>query len=834
MPENLRQRDSVTRNRRCGKAYWLAVGVLFAALMPACTLLSVGRFIKNEYAPAMGRADTKRLASLSTPELADLYGRLTDAQLRALMQMGTAPAPKGSVSQKAGSAPSGKLDAFSSSKSRAWMRVKSGGQKITFRLRRVRGNWRVEDLWIHQKQGHWSFRDVLGLYALALRLGEDFRAGHLDAERVEPSLHAALAPLAARMHAWGVFREKPDEEPDTGDAGESMRLVNLTFSEEGARVDVAWGKLEVSVRAVHRKEWKLAGVELRLPGRPVLSLEKLARVLGPALMRLGDMRFSPGPEAFSYERVAELFAAPLRERLDPVMAPLWRSLAPLLPELVRSSAKEGHAPEKKPANADAGKKAVLDAWLQKVGWAPAGDGLEIFLRIDERNAARLAFDARGCITDFRVTIDSQTITAFHVAGFAPFVRWWEAVAGGKWTDPVRWLHEGLKLLDETHAGIEKQLPGRFSLIPLRLAAPAVSKSSSFGGNPAARHLPPMKLKSLRMAPAQVDLVMQVWGHDFHWTWMFADGIARLSGVNLDGRQELLDFLHPLAPLWRLLEGLASGDAPMAESALGPQAQARLGAPLAELVRVQGDFLQRFLREAAAVLVLKIAAGTESGADSKRPGASGDAPAGGGLQNIRLDVAARELVLGEMRVRFGLRTDGAWGFELPEPSPVRARRGAADHLLAVPELWPVLVGLYLGLVQESPGKLAAFSSPDFNAKVWRRLGRTGLQKLLKKFEISLEAPRADRLFGGADSARSGASGGAPAGGGGVRITGTQLRMQGRWPFAKIFIDAGGKTVEVKFSWDSRRRMLVLDDVRITVKILGRDVRLSLKNDLNQLL
>jgi hypothetical protein len=38
-----------------------------------------------------------------------------------------------------------------------------GGQKITFLFRRTRGKWRVEDLWIHQKKGHWSFRDVLGL-----------------------------------------------------------------------------------------------------------------------------------------------------------------------------------------------------------------------------------------------------------------------------------------------------------------------------------------------------------------------------------------------------------------------------------------------------------------------------------------------------------------------------------------------------------------------------------------------------------------------------------------------------------------------------------------------
>ena len=160
----------------------------------------------------------------------------------------------------------------------------------------------------------------------------------------------------------------------------------------------------------------------------------------------------------------------------------------------------------------------------------------------------------------------------------------------------------------------------------------------------------------------------------------------------------------------------------------------------------------------------------------------------------------------------------------------------DHLLAVPELWPVLAGLYLGLAQESPGQLAAFSSPDFNARVWRKLGKSGLQNLLKKFGISIELPdgralvRAWLLAPPTPAAENPPKSGTAA----LRITGTQLRMQGRWPFAKIFLDAGGKDLEIKFSWDSRRKMLVLDDVRITVAIFGRNMQLSLKNDLNKLL
>jgi hypothetical protein len=70
--EEFRQRNSVARMRLHGKAQFVMAGLLWVFL-PSCTLLSVGRFVKNEYAPALAKSDTRRLASLSTAELADVY-----------------------------------------------------------------------------------------------------------------------------------------------------------------------------------------------------------------------------------------------------------------------------------------------------------------------------------------------------------------------------------------------------------------------------------------------------------------------------------------------------------------------------------------------------------------------------------------------------------------------------------------------------------------------------------------------------------------------------------------------------------------------------------------
>lgn len=772
----------------------------------------------------MEKGDTRRLAVLSTEKLADLYGRLTDEQLRRLMQLGTTPSSGPSTSK---TAPAGQLDAFSSKGNRARLRVKSGGQKITFLVRRVQGKWRVEDLWIHQKQGHWRFQDVLELYVLALQLIDGLRIGKLDAALVEPSLHEALMEIVERLPQWGVLgklHESTEEEKEEKTTNK-LRMVDLTFSPNAAQVDLAWGQMNASIFLSHQDTWKLSGAQLRVFDREPLSLETLAKVLGPTLVVLGDMRFAPQPKVFTYERVAGLLATQLRQQLDPVFAPLWRTIVPFVPAMVQSSTTTANAK----ASASTSSMEKWGAWLQKVNWKLSQEGgLEIVLHISTKNIARVSWDTDGKVKSFQVMLDGQEITTAHLAGFAPFARWWESVTGGKWNNPVRWVHEGVLLLDEKYTHIEKQLPRTFSLFhnPFLPTSASLSKVMP-QGNPASLHLPPMKIQSLQLTSTQLHVIMNVWNRDFDWTWIFSEGSWRLSSVKLEGKWELLDFLYILPPLWRLVEGLAVADGQMVVSALGPQAQARMGAPLQELLRVQGVFVMQFFKDAALTGLSAVLNTTTDDAQ-----VSSKMHIDKNVEQIQLDMTNRVLSLPSMQVQFGLRKDGVWGVELPTPKPVRERRTVAEHLLAMPELWPTMIGLYLGLAQQSPARLAAFSSPDFNAKVWRKLGRTGLQNLLKKFELSIEPPQAKMLFTQPQPqvrhARPGEKNTK------VQITGTQLRMQGRWPFAKIFLDANGKKIELKFSWNLRRQMLVLNDVRITVTILGRTMQLSLKNDLNVLL
>jgi hypothetical protein len=199
--------------------------------------------------------------------------------------------------------------------------------------------------------------------------------------------------LPARFPAWGCFRKKPGQRKGRGKNGKNLRMVNLDVFAQGAQVDIAWGKLEISVQASH-KGWVAAC-------RRGFSLFRKGTVPGNAGAHAGARKIQwetcttrPAPDVFTYEPIAKIFSDPLRKQLDPVLAPLWISIAPLVPALLQPAGpKAGAKPE---AHERAGSTEKLNAWLQKIKWNTTGDGsLEFFVQFGAKNTARSAFSNSG-------------------------------------------------------------------------------------------------------------------------------------------------------------------------------------------------------------------------------------------------------------------------------------------------------------------------------------------------------------------------------------------------------------------------------------------------------
>ena len=69
---------------------------------------------------------------------------------------------------------------------------------------------------------------------------------------------------------------------------------------------------------------------------------------------------------------------------------------------------------------------------------------------------------------------------------------------------------------------------------------------------------------------------------------------------------------------------------------------------------------------------------------------------------------------------------------------------------------------------------------------------------------------------------------------VRVLGTLVRSDRRYPFAEIWLLVDGRRIDFNFTWDAARKIFVLNEVRVQVKVMGRDMTFGLKENLNSLL
>ncbi|MBU1068014.1 hypothetical protein KJ975_00460, partial [Myxococcota bacterium] len=444
-------------------------------LSSACTLISVGNTVKKEFGPALSRGDVPKLVKLSTPELGDLFSRFTNAEIRQLLRWGSTPPPKklgvASAKPKSGSAKpeavpkiTGSLDGFSSSGNRARLRVKSGSVKYTFLMHRIRGDWRVHDILIHRPGGQWSFQAILGLFITAKDILEDARRGVTSELRMSRPLVDALGPVVARLPVWGLLAKQ--DKPDEDEKGKEplLAFVDLSFSGDDATATFRVAGIPVDLKTRRSgKGWVLQDAVFHVPGRPALGLLMLAQSFGPALVVLGDMRYAPGRAPYAFERVQALLDERLAGQLVPVLSPLWSPAVPLLASRLRPK----KIPEDKviPGGpAGTGARALLGSLLTAVTWKNAGPHLEVRLAYDGWALTTL-WTTTGRLSKVKIWTGTHEILPRHLAGFAPFSHWWNAVVSGQWSDPATWLHEGVRLLAAPLSAVEPLLPRTLSLFP---------------------------------------------------------------------------------------------------------------------------------------------------------------------------------------------------------------------------------------------------------------------------------------------------------------------------------------------------------------------------------
>ncbi len=847
----------------------------------ACTLISVGNTVKKDFAPALSRGDIPALVRHSTPELGALFARFTEAEIRQLMRWGTTPPPgkgTGKGTSKSSTPPkmSGSLDDFTSTGNTAKLRVKSGPVRYTFVLHRIVGRWRVHDLLIHRKAGDWSFKQILTLFLSAKELVAGARTGKLDDRLLAPELAMALAPIVARLPAWGLLQRKDDDKdtPENDDDGPLLAFVDLMFRGDGAVVSwrIAGVPVEMSLRK-SQTVWVLEDVVTRVEGRSPLGLTATLRALGPALVVLGDMRWTPGSEPYAWDRVRALMHDDLATSLSPILAPVWRPFSPLLSSRFRPTPGES-TDGGTPSGEGSPRQRLLDV-LKMVGWSREGQDLVLSLDTGEWGVRTRWSDA-GKLTNLVVTTGRQEIRTRHLSGFAPFSRWWDSLLTGQVNDPARWLHEGLRLLDEPYSGLEPLVPRTLTLPPglialLHAAWPAAKGPAAPDGQarPASddlSHLPPVRLEHFSFTPERTELEIRALGRHFLWVWRWRQETWRLASLQVDRDTDLLPALWLLPPAWRAIEGFNTRSAPLLTSALAEPAAERLGPGLAVLFDTHGKWLGELVDETLELLRLKLNEPPQWKESTPKP----PADPGTGTPGPVLDTRVRTLTLAGRTLAFSVRSDGAWGLVLPDPPAVKARTSPADHALAIVELWPTLAGLYLGLAASDTTALARFSSADFTRKVWRKLSGKRLATMLDR--LGVEVPTLsgqtllDLLFpghapvvpvpekGSASEVISGLrrlAGGAPvkvlpkvarqvvsAGGRtrspSVRVLGTLVRSDRRYPFAEIWLLVDGRRIDFNFTWDAARKIFVLNEVRVQVKVMGRDMTFGLKENLNSLL
>ena len=826
----------------------------------ACTLISVGNTVKKDFAPALSRGDIPALVRHSTPELGELFSRFTQAEIQQLMRWGTTPPPSKSTGAKsssnAKSAPpkvTGSLDDFTSTGNTARLRVKSGPVRYTFVMRRLGGRWRVHDLLIHRKAGDWSFQQILGLFLTAKDLAAGARAGKIDDRLLAPELAVALAPIVARLPAWGLLQKRDDEKDEADpDQADLLTFIDLTFRGEEAVAVFGVAGVPVELRARRGgKTWALQDVVVRVPDRPALKLGQVARALGPTLVTLGDWRHVPGKEPWEFSRVRALLGDRLEQELTPLISPLWPSAVPLLASRLRKS--PAPAPVKKPAPGPSAVSppsaaARVSLLLEALDWRTEGGDLELGLKRGGWEV-RARWGSDGRLSRLIARQGELELTSRHLAGFAPFARWWDAVVTGAWGDPATWLHEGVRLLATPWSALEPLLPRRLSLLPSplpvsrlrRLLLPgstgAREAPSTGAADPAVSPIPPVRLERFTITADRLTLGITTTGRRFDWTWHLEQDAWRLASVRLDGALDLVPYVMLLPPAWRLLEGLTTRASETLAAALDPVAEKKLAPGLKELFATHGAWIEGLVRATAMKLAVGLAARGPRPAPADEQPAAGEKPAAPQSPTLPvLDVTARTLTFGGRALAFTLRPDGAWGLALPEPPPVKARTTLAHHALAVVELWPTLAGLYLGLATADPAALARFSSTDFTRKVWRKLGQKRLAALLSQADVALPLPTAqdlaDLLL--SDPARVATSGGAKAGAPALRILGTLVRADRRYPFAELWLLVDGRRIDLNFSWDATRRLFVLHEIRAQVKILGRDMTFGLRDNLDTFL
>jgi hypothetical protein len=809
----------------------IALVLLF--ILSSCTLISVGRVVEGGFGKHMTKGNPKGAAKYSTSGFGNVLRKFTPTQLKAIMALGAKSSGKGGKPAKAS------YHSFTSSGNKALMVVKQGKAKVRFHCRKIKGEWRVDDMVIVEGKVPLSFRSVLGIFASVFDIYDGLKIGKAPKNKFGVKLGGAMtniAPLLSHFlkNAGPLFPEKKKGKKDKKSAEKKKDPfdVKIKTDKKGGTITVKLEGVKVLISLSRNKDlWKFEEIKIDVKKRPPLYVAKLINIGVPWLKFYLEIGSLKGQESKLSERFLLLMDPSLREKIRPF---IMKSKEIIWPKLFAAmeAPKTTTAPAKK-------EKFDLNAILKLVQWEIKEKS--IIVKFDKKPLSGFVeIKDNGQLSYLKIQHGELSITPTDFAAFSPWLKFVDSakvdLSNSKGRSKL--VNGFVSLLSKNkRSGIEGHIPSEISIPVDMILATLMPKNSSkkAGKNSSKGSAPlvdPAKIK-IKKSSDEKSLFIQfpLMGSNASIEFAKESAVWRLHKVQWKGK-EILDYLKLVPMVLRLAQGVVTTDAKLLASAFGDNLQNNLQHGLKEMFLLHGKKMKKLGTEVSLLLLNKISKNKKT---VKTKDITAEKPIvlplfiKGPKGNYSLD-------LGKIKVAFNKKKDGTIGFgysacsEKTGKTKRRRRRKRkscfrgykkSDPLQLV-ELLPLAVSYFYGVADFDYRSLRTFSTYKFYKSVWRVVTRKKLRGILRSQKIDIKVPTAQEIVdliippanAKVDTKKKKKLKI------GLRGKGFLVSRDVRYPFIEIWLTNDGKKIDITFIWDKKKKMWVMYDIEIEVKFFGK--------------
>ncbi|MBU1239582.1 hypothetical protein KKF84_22130 [Myxococcota bacterium] len=803
---------------------------LFAALCflaSSCTILTVGNMVKNGFGKAVMKGKPQKAADYATPGFAAILKSFSKKEFKMFMGLGVSVGNKKGA--KGAKGPKVKYHSFSSSGNKALLVMKQGTTRLKFYCRKVKGEWKVDDMVITGGTLRLSLRDIMGIFKASVNIFNGLQNGvapgqHLDGDlaTVLAKVAPALAPMAKLMGREWRNTKKTKSSKSPGE--KTLDRFTIKTNATGGMVQIVVKGVTLRADLTRRKDlWRFSSVRIDIPRREPFYLSTILRVAFPWLS-LFNQRNQITSAKVMEERVLSLMSPGLATQLKPFVQ---FGVAWLLaqPKMTRGeTTREAYM--------------LPTELFERLSWKIGQEDLRLSYD-SPKIKAQLLLDREGLVQDMEVLWGNLRITPVDLAGFIPMVHFARKGFSSLSTPKERaaYVKEALGFLARPlRTGVENNIPDRITL-PLKTIFAAAT--GRFDRKESGRDLRKQSalahftIKKTAGGDLQMGLPVGT-NHKIIATFTHEEKQWKIASVRLNN-MELTSYVVLLPSFIRFIEGSVQLDATLLASSLGDKLGTNMEKGLALMMKLHGKRLRKLGLEVTLLTMARLM-------ENRALKNSGDKSASETFQLPKMVKNAQGLsVIGEhYQLEFALKKDGSYGFDYPpcvDPPHKKGKRRSKKHSLCFEgyarqepfqllELIPFGVGYFMGLEGYDYKSLRAFSAPEFYKGFWRKLPPGKLSKLLKKYKVSISLPTAAELvdmimlpLGHKKMASQKKSMGHKSGVS-LRGRGFIFKRDRRYPFAELWLSAKGKEIDVSFAWDKTRLLWVIYDIKVKMGFLGK--------------